>query len=387
MTSNNRKRKICVITTIDLSLDKLFPDFYSLLIAKGYEVVGISAAGPYLNNVRQQGVRVIVVPMTRKFTPVKDFKCLLMLYRIFKHERFDIIHYSTPKAALIAGLAGRAARCPALLYTLRGLGYTAFGGLKRLIGKFCERIACRCAHCVIAISNSLKDEAVKEYLLRANRIKVLGLGSSKGVNLKQFELNEKTKADAEKIRRDFGIKGSDIVIGYAGRLTEEKGIVELLKAFGRIRRTHKKVHILLVGDEDRRSPLPDRIIEMINKIRGIHTATFNENVSAYIATMDIFVLASYREGFGNVLIEASAMERPVIGTDIIGCRDAVINGKTGLLVKPRDAIELEKALKEMIENPFKRAKMGRAGRQWVIENFDRRLVWNRLIKVYERMLS
>jgi len=386
MTERNSKGKICIVTTIDLSLDKLFPDFYSLLLARGYEAVGICADGPYLENVRRQGVRVITVPMTRSFTPWLDLKCLWKLYQIFRRERFDIIHYSTPKAALLTGLAGRAAHCPALLYTLRGLGYTAFNGIKRVIGKYCEKIACHCAHRVIAISNSLKEEAAKGKLLPADQMKVLGAGSSIGVNLDQFQLNKKTKANTIMIRRYLGIGENDIIVGYAGRLTKEKGILELLAAFGNIRKSNHKVHMILFGDQDQRKPLPNETLELINEDPRIHLIPFTENVQSYIAAMDIFVLASYREGFGNVLIEASAMERPVIGTDIIGCRDAVINGKTGLLVKPRDAIELEKALKEMIENPFKRAKMGRAGRQWVIENFDRRLVWNRLIKVYERML-
>jgi len=364
----------------------LFRGFYSLLLANGYEVVVISAAGPFSDSLRKKGIRVITVPMTREFTPVQDSKCLWMLYKIFKHEKFDIIHYSTPKAALLTAVAGRLVRCPALLYTLRGLGYTAFNGIKRVIGKYCEKIACHCAHWVIAISNSLKEEAAKEKLLRADQMKVLGAGSSRGVNLDQFQLNEKTTAEANKIKRSLGISNSDVVIGYAGRLTEEKGIIELLQAFENICRRNNKIHLILVGDQDQRNPLPDRIFATIKEHQNIQMIPWQENVSSYIAAMDIFVLASYREGFGNVLIEASAMERPVIGTDIIGCRDAVINGKTGLLVKPRDAIELEKALKEMIENPFKRAKMGRAGRQWVIEDFDRRLVWNRLIKVYERML-
>lgn len=386
MVKQAGKPKICIVTTVDLSLDKLFPDFYPLLIDKNYEVVGICAEGTYIENIRRQGVRVITVPMTREFTPVQDSKCLWMLYKIFKHEKFDIIHYSTPKAALLASVAGRLARCPALIYSLRGLGYTAFSGLKRAVGKVCERIACRCARYVIAISNSLKDEAIKEKLLQASQIKVLGVGSSKGVNLDQFQLNEKTIADAKRIRQGLGINDDDIVVGYAGRLTLEKGFIELLGAFENICQRNGKVHMILVGDQDQRNPLPDKVFATIKKSRRIYTIPFNKNVSSYIAAMDIFVLASYREGFGNVLIEASAIERPVIATDIVGCRDAVIDGTTGILVEPRNPVSLEKALNELIENPSERTRMGQNGKQWVTENFDRNLVWNRLIKIYEQVL-
>ena len=386
MVEMRKKPKICIVTTIDSSLDKLFPDFYPLLRDKDYEVVGICADGPYVENIRRQGVRVITVPMTREFTPIQDLKCLWLLYRIFKQEKFDIIHYSTPKAALLSAIVGRLARCPALIYTLRGLGYTAFSGLKRLIAKSCEKIACRCAYYVIAISNSLKDEAVEEKLLQANQIKVLGAGSSKGVNLDQFQLNEKTITEAKKIRQDLSISSGDIAIGYAGRLTGEKGIIELMQAFGHICKNNHKVHIILVGDQDQRNPLPGQTFAEIKKHERIHTIPFKENVATYIAAMDILVLASYREGFGNTLIEASAMQRPVIATDIIGCRDAVLNGTTGILVQPRNVVSLEKALNELIENPSERIEMGRNGKQWVTENFDRKLVWNRLTKVYEQML-
>lgn len=387
MVERSSKPKICIVTTIDLSLDKLFPDFYSLLIFKGYEVVGICADGPYLENVRQQGVRTISVPMTRKFTPVQDLKCLWMLYKIFKQEKFDIVHYSTPKAAFLSAIAGRLAGCPVLLYTLRGLGYTSFVGLRKSIAKLCEKIACRSAHYVIAISKSLKKEAVEENLLSKGRIKVIGMGSSKGVNLDQFRLNEKTATSAKKIRQGLGISNDDVVIGYAGRLTKEKGIIELLAAFANIRKINYTVDVLLVGDQDQRNPLPDEIIRLISKDTNIHMVPFNNDVVNYIAAMDIVVLPSYREGFGNVLIEASAMEKPVVGTNITGCCDAILNGTTGILVQPRDVVPLEKALKELIGNPSKRVEMGRNGKQWVMENFDRKLVWNKIVEVYEQLLS
>lgn len=387
MKKQTSKPKICIVTTIDLSLDKLFPDLYSLLIFKGYEVVGICADGPYLENVRQQGVRTISVPMTRKFTPVQDLKCLWMLYKIFKQEKFNIVHYSTPKAAFLSAIAGRLAGCPVLLYTLRGLGYTSFVGLRKSIAKLCEKIACRSAHYVIAISKSLKKEAVEENLLSKGRIKVIGMGSSKGVNLDQFRLNEKTATSAKKIRQGLGISNDDVVIGYAGRLTKEKGIIELLAAFANIRKINYTVDVLLVGDQDQRNPLPDEILRLISKDTNIHMVPFNNNVVNYIAAMDIVVLPSYREGFGNVLIEASAMEKPVVGTNITGCCDAILNGTTGILVQPRDVVSLEKALKELIGNPSKRVEMGRNGKQWVMENFDRKLVWNKIVEVYEQLLS
>jgi glycosyltransferase involved in cell wall biosynthesis len=387
MAHNKNNVKICIIVTVDISLDKLFPGFYPLLLAKGYEVVGICADGPFTDDVCRQGVRVINIPMTRGFTPLKDLKCLWQLYAIFRQEHFDIIHYSTPKAALLSAIAGRLARCPILIYTLRGLGYNAFSGLKKLVGKFCEKIACHCAHYVIVISNSLREEVIREKLLPANRARVLGAGSSKGVNINEFQLNVKTLFEAQKIRLRLGIDANDIVVGYAGRMTLEKGISELIEAFRSIRQNNCRVHLLLVGDQDQRNPLPHNIVALINSEKGVQTAPFSENVASYIAAMDILVLPSYREGFGNILIEASALDRPVIATDIPGCRDAVIDGTTGLLIAPHDAKSLEKALLELIASASKRKEMGRNGRAWVEKNFDRNLVWARLINVYGQLLG
>lgn len=379
-------KKVCLITTLDISLDQLHPGFFACLQAKLFEVVGICADGPFVNHLEHIGVRVITVPMTRQFTPIQDLKCLWLLYGIFKHEKFDLIHYSTPKASLLASIAARLTHCPTMLYMMRGLGYAAFSGTKRKIGKWCEKLVCFCAHDIIAISTSLKEEAILQGLVSKDRIKVLGAGSSKGVDLQQFCLNSQKCKSAKKIRACLGIQDNDIVIGYAGRLTAEKGISELLNAFTNIRKFYENIHLILVGDQDARNPLSPNILNVMATDAAIHIVPFNGRVAHYMAAMDIFVLASYREGFGNVLIEASAVERAVIGTDIVGARDALINGQTGCLVKAHDSESLEKALTFLIHNPAIRKEMGHNGREWVEKNFDRTLVWNNLMNEYDQLL-
>jgi glycosyltransferase involved in cell wall biosynthesis len=389
MRSKSKKPKICIITTVGLSLNKLFPDFYPRLIEKGFEVVGIAAEDSYIKDVRRQGVKVITVPMTRRFTPLQDLKCLWMIYKIFKREEFDLIHYSTPKASLLAGIAGRLTNSPALLFTSRGLGYIAFSGIKRLIGKYCEKLSFRCAHYVIVIADSLKAKIISENLSTREKLFVLGAGSSKGVNLRKFRIDAKTIEEALKIRQNLGIQTSSVVIGYVGRLTQDKNLKELLEAFYNIYERSMKVHLLMVGDQDKRSPLSEEIMADIRSHPAVHLVPFRENVQDYFAAMDIFVLPSsdFREGFGNVLIEASAMRIPVISTSLGGCSDAVENGFTGILLDQPSVKCLESALAELIENPSQRKEMGRNGETWVRENFDRDLVWERTIQVYEQMIS
>lgn len=380
----SNKPKIAIVTTVGFSLDKLFPEFYPLLIKHNYEVVGICANDDYVENVRRQGVRVITVPMTRNFTPIKDLKSLWLLYKIFRKENFDIIHFNTPKASLLASIAGRLCSRSILLYTLRGLGYTAYSGMKRQIAKHCEIITCWIADYIIAISHSLRQYAVKEGVANSEKVHVLGQGSSKGVNLRTFRLDGATKLQALHIRKSFGIDDGDIVLGYVGRLTNEKGIVELYRAFRNI--LENNIHILLVGEQDNRNPLPDSFIRELDRDHRVHRLGFQEKYSPFLAAMDIFVMPSYREGFGNVIIEASALKRPVISTDIPGCRDAVMNNQSGIMVGLQDIKSLQQAIEQLIRDPKKRKTMGQIGREWVKENFNRDIVWDRNLNLYEQII-
>lgn len=380
------KPKIAIVTTMGVSLDNLFPDFYPLLQAEGFEVVGICAADRFVDNVRRQGVRVIEVPMTRTFTPFRDFVCLVKLYRIFRAEKFDLIHYNTPKAAVLSAIAGRFAGSSKLLYTLRGLAYTGFQGLGRCIGRMCEKICAQKADDVIAISQTLKQQALEEGIIESDKVFVLGAGSSKGVDLKKFRLDERTIQEGAKIRKQLSISEKDVVFGYAGRFTVEKGFCEIIEAFNHISQSSDSIHLLFVGEQDERMPLPPEIQKLMSEHPRIHLLPYTDDVPSRLAAIDVFVLASYREGFGNVLIEASALERPVIASDIPGCRSAVKPNVTGLLVSPRDVASLESAMQKLIADRNKRLTMGKDGRAWVESDFDRNLVWQRLIGIYKQLL-
>ena len=383
----NNKTRICIVTTVDSSLHVLFPGFFQLLQEKNFDVTCISASGPWVNNVKSQMVRFIEVPMSRGFTPFRDLKCFLKLYCIFRKEDFDLIHYSTPKASLLAGMAAKISRCPAILYTMRGLGYQAFSGVKRSIGKVCEKIACLCAHRIIVISPSLKAEAVREKLISSDQGEVFGTGSSKGVDLERFKLDDERREKAVIIKNELGIPEQSLVIGFAGRITREKGIIELVKVCQLLKTDYPDVHLVLIGHKDQRNPLPEEIERSFRNNKNIHLLDFTDSLAEYMAIMDIVVLPSCREGFGNSLIEGSAMSKPVVGMDVIGVRDAVLNRKTGILVKPYDLTSFRSALRELIDSPKLREQMGRCGRSWVESAFDQKVVWSNLLKLYEQMLS
>lgn len=349
--------------------------------------MGISADGPFIENVRDQGVRVITVPLTRKIAPFKDCYCLWILFHIFRKEKFDLIHYSTPKVSFLGALAGRLSGCPALLYTLRGLGYSGYHGLTRWVGKLCEKIACRSADRIIAISPSLIKEAHREKLAPNKVFELIGKGSSKGVNLEKFSLTDNTLDRTRQIRQMFHMESSDLIIGYAGRMTAEKGIGELASAFRNLSQDRPNIHLMLIGHADQRSPLANSFVCELQSHERIHIIPFTNNLADYYGAMDIAVLPSYREGFGNSLIEASAMALPVIATNVVGCCDAVIHGTTGLLVEPGNANALQSALAELLDDKDRRDELGRNGRRWVEKNFDRNAIWEGLVTRYSEMVS
>lgn len=381
-------KKIAISITVGLSLDCLHPDFYPALQARGYDVHGICSNDAFVENVRKQGVYVHTIEMKRGFSLLGDLVALIRLCRLFHAEQYDLVHYSTPKAAFLTALASRiASPRTKRLATIRGLVFTGYEGYRRWILKTCDKIAYRLADYVISISPSLREEAVQEDILPRKRMHVLGSGSSKGVNLDKFQRSRAVLDAANKIRMQHDIPMCAFVIGYAGRLAPEKGIKELVESFFQLEQAYDNLYMLLVGDEDERTPLANELSNSLRTHDRIIMPGFTNELQNYIAVMDVLVLPSYREGFGNVLIEASAMAVPVIGTDIPGIRDAVQAGRTGLLVPAKDITALKNAIHNMITDCQMRRAMAAAGEKWVKKVFDRNIVWNRLFNLYDDLLS
>lgn len=389
MNNDQKKHKIAIITTLGQSLDVLYPDFYPLLIDSGFDIVGICSFDGFEQNVSKQGVRVVNIPMARTVNPLSDIICFIKMYNLFRKEKFDIINYSTAKASVLAAIAGKFARTSKLIYTMRGTLYPSMTGVKRFLAKFSEKIIMGCADYIIAISPSLMQSAISDGMTKPNKIEVFGSGSSKGVNTEIFQPNSENISKGCEIRKKLGILDNDIVIGYVGRLATEKGIYELYDAFKDLKKDYSNIHLLIVGDQDGRCPIDNKIFNEIKSDKCIHMVgrmPYN-SMNIYYAAMDIFVLASYREGFGNVIIEASAMSKPVITTNIVGCKDAVKDGITGILVNVRDSNSIRFALDKLIKNSDLRISMGNNGRQWIVKDFDRKNIWRQLIDVYKRMLN
>jgi glycosyltransferase involved in cell wall biosynthesis len=234
-------------------------------------------------------------------------------------------------------------------------------------------------HCY-ADSFSQRDFLVREGLVEASRISVLGAGSLSGVNLQRFNPDLFTGERAGDLRRKLGVPEHSLVILFVGRLAKGKGIRELVSAFRMLQRDFEELDLVLVGPslESEHDPLSSETLEEISGNPHIHAVGFSNEPETYMRIADVLCLPSYREGFGSAVIEAAAMEVPAVASRVVGLVDAVVDGETGVLVPAKEVEALRRALAKMLSAPEIRRRMGRAARRRAVREFDSRIV-NRLV--------
>lgn len=277
-------------------------------------------------------------------------------------------------------LSGWICRVPKRIYFRHGLVYETSHGLKRLMLKNVDRLASMCATKIVCVSPSVLKRSIKDKLAPASKQIILGKGTCNGVDT-QVLFNPSNIDDQKlhNLRLQYGINDKDFVIGYSGRLVRDKGIVELVRAFDRLKNA-SDCKLLLVGMFEKRDSLPEDVKERIqNDPRIIYTGFINGGMEYYYAMMNVYVLASYREGFPTGVLEAQAMETPVITTRVTGCCDSIIDGITGLFTE-NDEDDIARKI-DMIR--LKQAIDGSDGRKWVVDNYDCRIVWREIEKIYD----
>jgi glycosyltransferase involved in cell wall biosynthesis len=353
----------------------------------GFAVVLISSPGRLLTTtVREEGVEAHPIRMKRGITPIADLLALAALWTFLRHERPLITDFSTPKAGLLGNLAAWSLGVPHRVYTLRGLKLESASGWKRSVLLWTERLSAACAHVVLCNSESLWREAIALRLAPESKLHMLGRGSSNGVDTERFH-----PGGAEEIailRAQFGIAPGEIVLGFVGRLTRDKGIPELLTAFDAILRVEPNCRLLLVGWFDSsEDALAERWRHRVATHPKItHTGYLTDASPAYRA-MDMLVLPTHREGFPNVALEASASGIAVITTESTGARDAVLPEVTGLLIPPAQSEAIVEAALKLILNPALRSQMGAAGREWVSKYYLQAQVLSLATQFYRGLLT
>lgn len=352
----------------------------------GFEVHAVASPGRALQAFgEREGVAIHGVPMTRAITPAQDLRALWRLWRTLRRLRPQIVHAHTPKGGLLGMLAAWLSGTPVRIYHMRGLPFVTASGFRRPLLRAVERLSCALAHRVLAISHSTRAIAVQEGICAAGKIRVL-LGGGNGVDATD-RFVPKDESIRSSTRARHGIPPDALVVGFVGRLAHDKGIVELARAWVRIRETDPRLHLLLVGPLEEENAVPADVIAGLRGDPRVHLTGLDWETPPLYAAMDVVALPTYREGFPNVPLEAAAMALPVVATKVPGCVDAVQDGVTGTLVPARDAGALASALLGYLSDPALRARHGEAGRRRVLAEFRREAISQAVADEYRSLLD
>lgn len=380
--------KLIRITTVPISLKLLLAGQMKFMNEHGWDVLMVSADGRELSQViKAEGVRHEIIPFTRKITPFQDLKCLWLLYQLIKREQPDVVHTHTPKAGLLGMIAAKLAGVRVRIHTLAGIPYMAAeGGKKGLLEKM-EKITYSYATHVWPNSNGLKNFVVEENLCSSGKLNVIGRGSSNGVDLSKF--NRGVLKENHLVAATMRILPGedDFIILSVGRLVKDKGIQELVDAFLSSKIVNKSKLVLLGSFEQDLNPLSTETIKIITDHPRIVQIDWSDHVAHYLALADVLVHPSHREGFPNVLLEAGAMELPVICSDIIGNTDVITQQKTGLIFPVKNVEILKEAMEFAYVKRDKMAELAANLYAHVCENYERTQVQNEIFAEYQRVLK
>jgi|WetSurMetagenome_2_1015567.scaffolds.fasta_scaffold00106_22 glycosyltransferase involved in cell wall biosynthesis len=356
---------------------------------QGMDVCVICSAGHELSRFDFSGsLHYECVEIHRSISIWHDLTALVRLFRIFRKYGFVLVHSTTPKAGLLTAIAGFFAAVPIRLHTFTGQAWVNKRGAVRYISRLSDKVIALLNTKCYADSRSQLEFLVKEGIVPQNKIDVIGAGSLAGVDLDRFNPDLWTQEEKRRLRAGLGIADESRLLIFIGRITGDKGIIELTEAFNLLLRDNYNVDLLLLGPLDRDcGGLESMSTDYNFNSDRIHYTGYDDCPEKYLAISDILCLPSYREGFGTVVIEAAAMGVPCVGTDIYGLKDSIIDGHTGVLVPPRNVEALKDALRHILDNPDLLMQLGVNARKRVVEEFDSRTINQMTAQEYECLLE
>lgn len=372
--------KIAQVSTSDMSIFVLLLDQIKRLQKMGNEVVAVCSPGKWSEKIKKEGVKIVTIQMKREPSFLNDLSSLVKLYRLFQKEKFDIVHTHTPKAGLLAPVAAKLAGTPVVVHTIHGLLFhDRMPFWKRCIFWLPEKFTALSSDYLLSQSKEDIDVAVKSGICRAGKIFYLG----NGIDTSRFS-PEACKTARLALRQSMGFRDEDFIVGSFGRLVYEKGFSELFKAAKILIEKHANIKFLIIGPQepDQSDAVSPKETKELEKTKKVYFLDWQKNMPEWYSAIDLFVLPSRREGVPRTCIEAGAMRKPVVTTNIRGSREVVLGGKTGLLVPLKDVNSLVKAIEKMLLDEPLRKQMGANARQHILKNFENRLVLERLENFY-----
>lgn len=379
-------KKILQICAIDLSVEALLKPLINASMNKGYIVHTACTDTGKFKDLRKQGLHMIDIPIDRRISLLSNLKSILKLYSLIKKEKYDIVHVHTPIAAVLGRVAAKLAGVRHIIYTAHGfyfhegmskLQYQFFYNLEKFFAQYftdwlllqsredyelCIRNQFKVSNFIIHISNGVDIHAKFNPKLIDNNVK-------------------------KQLKKELGIDDDVVVFAFIGRFVREKGILELLKAFKQLMKSRANVRLLLIGDilaSERDQSCYTLLQEMLDD-PAIITTGYRKDIPELLSISDVFVLPSYREGLPRSIIEAMALGKPIIATNIRGCREEVLDNENGFLVEKENNKELYDKMVLLYDDNHKRIVFGERSRRIVEELFDEVKVIDKQLKLFERL--
>jgi glycosyltransferase involved in cell wall biosynthesis len=359
-------KKVLHVINISFVINHFFGNQFTYFAKKGYEFTIACSEDEHLyKEARLKGFKVFPIPILRSIAPIQDLISIIKLAKYIKSEKFDLVIAHSPKGGLIGILAAYLAGVKKRVFFRHGVVFETSSGFKKRLLIVIEKIIGIFATDVVNVSESLEKLSNQYRLNKAEKNILLGKGTCNGIDLNRFQYRPKLN--------------TEFVLGYVGRLSRDKGIIELVEGWLQFSSGKENVFLHLVGPLDPRDILPEDIIYKIRNTESIIYFDLVEDTSSYYNEMDVFILPSYREGFGMVVLEASACGLPVITTRSTGCINAIVENLTGIYTKI-NPLDIALAINYYFENPNLRKQYGSEGIQFVKEYFSEQKLFDEIEK-------
>lgn len=380
---SGERRRICFVVASEITVTAFLIDQIRRA-AMQYDVcVALNTLNPRFLEPYNIGAEVVTVPLVRKVRPLADLKALFALWWLFRTRRFDLVHSVSPKAGLLAMLAGFLAGVPRRVHVFTGQVWVTRSGLPRLVLKNIDRLLAALATHILIDSRSQRDFLLAEGVVSQSKGTVLGQGSISGVDATRFRPDREVFAA---VRRELQVPDEGVLFLYLGRLGRDKGLLDLAAAFAELGRQRDDVWLVLVGPDE--EGLASRIVQVCRHCgERVRSVAYTSQPERFIAAADVFCLPSYREGFGTVIIEAAACGVPAIASRIYGVTDAVADGVTGILHPPGDIETLTAAMARLAREPQLRRELGDAARRRALADFQMAALTAALLGFYAKILN
>ncbi len=381
------KPKLIRITTVPISLKVLLTDQLKFM-NQYFEVVGVSSAGEELTEVeKREGIRTVSLEMSREITPMRDVISLVKMVFLLLKEKPDIVHTHTPKAGIVGMMAAWICRVPHRLHTVAGLPVMEATGKKKQLLLLVEKLTYFFATRVYPNSLGLQSYILEQRLAKKEKLKVIGHGSSNGIDTVYFDKTNEVVEQADKIKNKYNLHNT-FVFCFVGRVVKDKGVNELLGAFQKLSEEYDHIRLLIVGSfEETLDPISTQAHSILKTNKQIFHVGFQNDIRPYLAASDCFVLPTYREGFPNVVLQACSMQLPCIVTNINGCDEIIEHNVNGLIVEPKNIEMLYNAMRKFLEDVTLSKVLSSNTRKSVIEKYDRKAFFQSLLKEYQEVLE